>query len=39
MNKSLRPIGRNLGTAEKNMSRRMLNLLEQKNNYLTGGAL
>ena len=36
---SLRPIGRNLGTAEKNMSRRMLNLLEQKNNYLTDGAL
>ena len=34
-----RPIGRNLGTAEKKMSRRMLNLLEQTNNYLTGGPL
>ena len=35
----LRPIGRNLGTAEKKMTRRMLNLLEQKNNHLTDGAL
>ena len=35
---SLRPIGRNLGTAEKKMTRRKLNLLEQKNNYLTDGA-
>ena len=33
------PISRNLGTAEKKMTRRMLNLLEQKNNYLTDGAL
>ena len=39
MSWSLRPIGRNLGTAEKKMTRRMLNLLEQKNNYLTGGDL
>ena len=39
MSQSLRPIGRNLGTAEKKMTRRMLNLLEQKNNYLTDGAL
>ena len=39
MNWSLRPIGRNLGTAEKKMTRRMFNLLEQKNNYLTDGAL
>ena len=29
----------NLETAEKKMTRRMLNLLEQKNNYLTDGAL
>ena len=34
----LRPIGRNLGTAEK-MTRRMLNLLELKNNYLTDGVV
>ena len=33
------PIGRNLGIAEKKMARRMLNLLEQKNNYLTDGSL
>ena len=39
MTYDLRPIGRNLGTAEKKMTRRRLNLLEQKNNYLTGGAL
>ena len=39
MSWSPRPIGRNLGTAEKKMTRRILNLLEQKNNYLTGGAL
>ena len=39
MSWSLRPIGRKLGTAEKKMTRRMLNLLEKKNNYLTGGAL
>ena len=30
MSWSLRPLGRNLGTAEKKMTRRMLNLLEQK---------
>ena len=39
MSWSLRPIGRNLGTVEKKMTRRMLNLLGQKNNYLTDGAL
>ena len=39
MSYSLRPIGRNLGIAEKKMIRRMLNLLEQKNNYLTDDAL
>ena len=39
MSWSLGPIGRNLGIAEKKMTRRMLNLLEQKNNYLTDGAL
>ena len=38
MSWSLRPIGRNLETAEKKMTRRMLNLLEQRNNYLTDGA-
>ena len=39
MSWSLRPIGRNIGTAEKKMSKRTLNLLEHKNNYLTDGAL
>ena len=39
MSWSLRPIGSNLGTAEKKMTRSMLNLLEQKNNYLIDGAL
>ena len=38
MSWSLRPISRNLETAEKKMARRMLSLLEQKNNYLTDGA-
>ena len=32
MSWSLRPTGRTLGTAEKKMTRRMLNLLEQKSN-------
>ena len=36
---SQRHIGRNLGTAEKKMTRRLLNFLKQNNNYLTGGAL
>ena len=39
MSWSLRPIGRNLGTAEKKMTRRMLNLLQQRNNYLPDGTL
>ena len=36
---SLRPTGRNLGNAEKKMTRRMLNLLTQKKNYFTDGSL
>ena len=39
MSLSQRHFGRNLGTSEKKMTRRMLNLLEQKNNYFTGDAL
>ena len=39
MSWSLRLTGRNLEIAEKNMTRLMLNSLEQKSNYLIGGAL
>ena len=38
-NWSLKLTGRNLEIVEKNLTRLMWNLLEQKNNYLIGGAL
>ena len=39
MSWSLRHTGRNLETVEKNMTRLMLSLLEQKSNYLIDGVL
>ena len=39
MSWSLRRTGRNSEIVEKNMTRLTWNLLEQKNNYLIGGAL
>ena len=39
MSWSLRHTGRNLEIVEKNMTRLMLNSLEQKSNYLIGGAV
>ena len=35
----MKPTDKNIGTAEKKLSKRKLNLLEPKSNYLTGGAL